>query len=100
MDIFNLEKVENLEQENVRLKFRLSEMESRAIRAENSLAKFMEIRDSIPADCIEGTYCRGCAFVKEYYYNGAFHRGPVITGYYCGKGESCKNFIQKKVEEK
>ena len=59
----------------------------------------MKIRDSVPKDCIVGIYCRGCTFVKEYCYHETFHCGPVITGYYCGKGESCKNFIQKKVED-
>lgn len=99
MDIFNLEKVENLEQENVRLKFRLSEMESRAIQAENALETYLEIRDSIPEDCVQGTYCRGCTFVKEYCYSATWCHGPVFAGYYCGKGKACKNFIQKKVEE-
>lgn len=98
MDIFNLERVEELEQEIVRLKSKLHEAESRAISAENALERFMELRDSAPEDCVSGSYCQACEFVKEFYYHEGW-RGPIFTGYYCGKGKSCKNFIQKRVEE-
>ena len=100
MDIFNSKRVEELERENAYLKRQLCEADSRAVSAENALATYLEIRDSIPEDCVQGTYCRGCTFVKEYCYSATWYHGQVITGYYCGKGKACKNFIQKKVEEK
>ena len=99
MDIFNLQKVEELEREIASLKHKLREAESRANNAENSLERFLELRDAAPEDCTSGTYCQACEFVKEFCYRG-YWNGPILTGYYCGKGASCKNFIQKKVEEK
>lgn len=99
MDIFNLQKVEELEREIASLKHKLCEAESRANKAERSLERFLELRDTAPKDCTSGTYCKACEFVKEFCYHD-YWNGSILTGYYCGKGVSCKNFIQKKVEEK
>lgn len=99
MDIFNLQKVEELEREVASLKYKLCEAESRANNAESSLERLLELRDTTPEDCTSGTYCKACEFVKEFCYHGYWDR-PILTGYYCGKGKSCMNFIQKKVEEK
>ncbi len=99
MDIFNLQKVEELEREIASLKHELLETKYRANNAEQSLKRFLELRDTAPKDCTSGTYCRACEFVKEFGYRG-YWSSTILTGYYCGKGVSCKNFIQKKVEEK
>lgn len=98
MDIFNRNRVEELERKIEKLKCKLSEAESRADSAEKAFNRFSELRNAVPDDCITGDYCKACEFVKEFCYHG-YWKGPILTGYYCGKGMSCKNFIQKKVEE-
>lgn len=46
-----------------------------------------------PKECINGPWCKTCAFVKP------FRVGPAYTDdtriYVCGKGEVCKGYVSK-----
>lgn len=98
MDIFNRRRVEELEKENAILKRRLDEYMSRATKAENALDELSELKNERPEDCTPGSYCEACEFVKTFYYLSSW-TGNSYIAHYCGKGKSCTNFIQKKVEE-
>lgn len=117
MDIFNRKRVEELEMEREEL---LKDVES--LKSENSdlrvcldkaisdLKHILSAKQDIPEDCTPGPWCKECAFGKSWasgyyvtsrYYHRHYHTGydSICSGYLCGKGKSCKNFIQKKVEE-
>ena len=98
MDIFNREKVWQLEEEIALLKDLVAKETKRAEYAENKLEQLSHIVDNRPSDCVMGKYCEGCAFVKTFHYTIGAHR-DYTWGYYCGKGESCKNFVQKEGKE-
>ena len=50
----------------------------------------------------KGPWCKACEFVKEFTHYEYFLTGsiPIATGYVCGKGETCINFVQKKIEKR
>ena len=51
-----------------------------------------------PDDCKRGEWCKACEFVNVYHVPSLYTLGYEITAtsiYTCGKGESCKNFVQK-----
>lgn len=106
MDIFNRKRVSELEKdlrdiesENDRLRRALED-------AESTISHLLRLRDSMPEDCVPGTYCQACEFAKKYVYHNyvsgyRFDRcyETILTGCVCAKGEICNNFIQKKIEE-
>ena len=101
MDIFNRKKVEELEKEvqdlNRLLELVKKERDDARKKVDHlneTLKNFIVMRDDIPADCKPGEYCRACEFVKPYQFSNMY---GVTTGYTCGKGQSCKNFVQKEV---
>lgn len=101
MDIFNLKKVEALEDELDELERKFARVKQERDRLEfelncstTALKDIQDMQATIPEDCIPGEYCRACEFVKSYFYH---NRHALVTGYTCGKGQSCKNFIQKEV---
>lgn len=62
--------------------------------------KFEAIEESLkatPKDCKWGEYCRGCSFADSYFYRDRF--GDLRQIYFCGKQNSCQNFMQKEVNE-
>ena len=92
------EQIEKLKYENERLRNCLT-------KAEADIESFISLRQDIPDDCTPGSYCKACEFVKTYHFNYyipaylAEHRHDYrATGYICGKGSSCKNFIQKEIK--
>lgn len=105
MDIFNRKRVEELECELKRLKAIEVERNSYRdclIQAENDLKKILKEKETLPNDCVPGPYCKACEFVKKYdfdyfVYGGLYSHNhhSIISGYYCGKGGVCNNFIQK-----
>lgn len=100
MDIFNLERVAILEKENEGLQKEVNELKKLLARAETDLETALEAVHSKPVDCTPGEYCKACEFSKNYYYwHHGYHSSHdfVVTGYFCDKGNSCKNFIQKEV---
>lgn len=56
-----------------------------------NLNKSTEINDSVPEDCKVGPWCKKCIFVKGY---STVVLGNVVNKTYCGKAETCSNFIQ------
>lgn len=54
--------------------------------------KYKALDDATPSDCTRGTWCAACEFAKEYdIYHGRIHE--IV--HFCGKAESCSNFVQK-----
>lgn len=86
--------ISSLKRENTDLRDCLSD-------TENALKNIIAVKETVPEDCIPGEYCRSCEFVKPFRYRNYVYNTykSNIQGYYCGKGESCKNFIQKEIEE-
>ena len=107
MDIFNRKKIEKLERELRVIKIENEDLRSSLYTAETHLQVLLEIKNSTPEDCTPGPYCKGCDFVKEYHYHNhaygsyksSVHYKTRIDGYICGRGNLCKNFVQRKVEE-
>lgn len=105
MDIFNRKRVEGLEAEVRKLTRRRNELErnlmdarDRADLAEKRLAAMNEVIETVPEDCKPGKYCEGCMFAKQYIIRYWPRTSRYEFGLYCGKSESCKNFIQKGVK--
>lgn len=97
MDIFNHKRIAELEK-----KLALAELERDRYKIDVSdlTGKFSEmakLEETMPSDCVKGPWCKACEFVKTFhhseYYGLALHR--TVTVYCCGKGESCKNFVQR-----
>lgn len=60
------------------------------------LEAFAELSDGTPSDCVRGEWCKHCEFVKVYHYyepGGIFNTPKSV--YFCGKGQSCENFLLK-----
>ena len=96
MDIFNTKRVAELEKEVRELKDKNEKLEAHLSSTNDHLSYILEQKASTPDGCIPGEYCRACEFVKPYYHHDYY---TLIEGFLCGKGESCSNFIQKKVED-
>lgn len=105
MDIFNRKRVVELEArlrglEDVRREN--DELKSMLRRSESELKLALALKNSIPEDCNQGQYCEACTFAKKFnYHTYGYFSGheTLISGIMCGKGESCKNFIQKEIKE-
>ena len=92
MDIFNLKKVEALEDELDELRRERDKLKRDLDVNTEALRKIQSIQPTIPDDCAPGEYCRGCEFVKYY----VFRDGPYLeTAHICGKALVCKHFTQK-----
>jgi hypothetical protein len=99
MDIFNHKKVEELEMRLAKAQREADDLRTRNIHlqidldsANQTLEEILRVKDSIPEDCVPGSYCAACEFSKKYYFGANFK-----TGYLCNKGKSCKNFVQKEI---
>lgn len=106
MDIFNLKKVEDLESDIRGLQHENESLRAALYEAEMHIKKLLDARDNTPTDCKPGPYCAGCNFAKEYRYVCNVGGRKSWTGYnsrysgfVCGKGSICKNFIQKEIKE-
>lgn len=66
----------------------------------SDLDSITKLKDATPEDCKQGEWCKACEFVKVYLSRSYFSDGLWRTTprYICGKGESCKNFVQCKEE--
>lgn len=111
MDILNRKRVAELE---AQLEARLEEV--RALEQENNdlrvcldratvdLERILNAKQTIPEGCTPGPWCKACGFGKawashyhaksSYWIDGY---DTICSGYLCGKGNSCKNFVQKGV---
>lgn len=107
MDIFNLKKVEELEQQVKKLEQKLTqanaknlELQMELSNANSTIDQMSAYVDSTPKDCVRGEWCAACEFGKSFYYNlyYQFDSYQTINRTVCGKGKSCHNFVQKEVE--
>lgn len=94
--------LKTLDQRDVEINFLIKERDKfkeELIKTEEKLKEAREIidqyrtlSDATPSDCKRGAWCKACEFVKPMRtYSGLVFREE----YFCGKAESCKNFVQK-----
>ena len=108
MDIFNARLVDRDYIEDLEKKLRETEQErdryiSKAAELEVRLREISKLEETIPEGCEKGPWCKACEFVRTFHYT----RGLSLPGYpkisnviyTCSKGESCKNFVQKEIED-
>lgn len=105
MDIFNKKRVAKLEEDLAKAQKELYREQKLRESYRDELANLKEIAEfekhAMPEDCRKGPWCASCEFAKGYYryeYD-CWGRGRSVWDYACGKGESCKNFIQKEVND-
>jgi hypothetical protein len=65
---------------------------------EKNLELIKKRLDSTPEDCTPGRWCNACAFSKCVHMYSPYHNDFELV-YLCGREQSCKNFIQREVEE-
>ena len=92
MDIFNLKKVRELEYELERVQRERDQFMRDLDFNTHLLEELLEVKAALPTDCVPGPYCKACEFSKAYGYS---YYGNWTIGHFCGKSQSCKNFIQK-----
>lgn len=102
MDIFNKKRVAELEKELKKARKELSDARTDATNYRKELETWKELvkfEETIPEECVKGPWCKACEFVKEFEcYQFDFYGHRYIEPLYsCGKGESCKNFVQKEM---
>lgn len=74
------------------LKEELSTRKKELKEAREIIERYRVLDDAAPVDCKRGPWCKACEFVKPMRtYHGMISR----EDYFCGKAESCKNFVQK-----
>lgn len=86
-------KLENKDFEICKLNTLLNDRNEQIHKLEGMIREITVLKDKKPDNCISGSYCKGCEWVKEY----TFSTGLYVTkNYICGKGNCCSEFIQKK----
>lgn len=60
----------------------------------NRVDELKILYDATPPDCKRGSWCEACAFAKKASASFGLSSHDI---YFCGKGEVCPNFIQRKV---
>lgn len=63
----------------------------------DELDECTKLKDGTPEDCTLGGYCQACHFGKRFLVSRNY---GFKTVYFCGKGESCSNFVQVEVKGK
>lgn len=105
MDIFNKKRVAELEKELAKAIEELHRVKQLRESDQDELTNLRAItsfeKRNMPEDCKKGPWCASCEYAKSYYrvnydYFGRCHG---VTDYACGKGEACKNFIQKEIKD-
>ena len=64
----------------------------------DKLESVQHLVDTTPVDCTPGKWCRGCEFSKTYHIPKPTSYGMLGAYdvlYVCGKGETCRNFLQR-----
>lgn len=100
MDLFNRKRVAKLE-EKLRDSERLVDLyRNKVAELLAALEETSELEETIPEDCVKGPWCKACEFVKAIHCSephSIITFGTMKTMYVCGKGTSCKNFVQQNV---
>lgn len=100
MDILNRKKVAELERQVQELERKNHNLIDENAALKMKFDQMAELEESVPSDCVRGPWCQACEFVKTYSYHQHYGLGQwhSVTAYMCGKGESCKNFVQKELD--
>lgn len=107
MSIFNKISRKELEDINRALEKKIKELEKEKDQLRGELStltdiykRAVELPNSEPEGCKRGPWCKACEFVKTYTYHqyGSIFSSEIVE-YQCGKGESCKHFVQKEIKE-
>lgn len=85
--------IKNLVKELAEAKDKLAETEKALRETHKIISEYTILGDATPADCKRGEWCRGCEFAKHITFRSIF--GGLQETYFCGKAESCSNFVQK-----
>lgn len=101
MDIFGRKRIAELERKLEETKRERDDYMSKAFEYSSKLDSIEGTLRTVPADCIQGDWCKACEFVEEFKIHERTGYGyyGAVTKYVCGKGKSCSNFVQKKIEE-
>ena len=97
MDIFNKKRVAELERELADVKRSRDKYITEAANLKVRLDEITSLNESIPEDCEKGPWCKACEFARTFHYNEYYYPGnfEINVLYACGKGKSCKSFVQK-----
>lgn len=101
MDIFNHKRIQQLEEKLYDTELERDKYIAKATELDAKLREIGRIEEMVPTDCVKGPWCEACEFVRTFHYNNyyGYNCKSLQTIYVCGKGESCKNFVQRKVDE-
>jgi hypothetical protein len=100
MDLFNRKRVAKLEEKLRDSELQNSIYSTKVAELRAALEEASELEETIPEDCVKGPWCKACEFVKTIQYSEPCspYALEVTNGVYvCGKGASCRNFVQKNV---
>ena len=96
MDIFNRKRVKELERDLENAKWDKNRILSDLRCLEAKFGALGDFPEAVPEDCVRGPWCKACEFVKTYHYSSYYTRhSEMLVAYVCGKGESCKQFVQR-----
>ena len=87
----NVECFENLVKQKEE---RIEDLEDCIKQYEAKFKELSELKCSTPPDCEEGPWCDGCDFVKYHRVYSPFDVRNVSDIRVCGKGSSCRHFMQ------
>lgn len=86
--------IEKLQANYLRIDQEKTELEKALEEARKIINEYVVLGEATPSDCKRGEWCRGCEFSKPVTHSAGIFGGIQHT-YFCGKAESCKNFVQK-----
>lgn len=101
MDIFNKQRIAELEKKLHETERDRDGYISKAAELEAKLDEVSKLEETIPEGCVKGPWCKACEFVRTFHYSGYYspYAGHSLdTIYVCSKGTSCKNFVQKEID--
>lgn len=101
MDIFNNKRIQDLEKELHTVKAERDRYKKQVDDLTIRIEEIGKLQENIPDDCEKGPWCRSCEFSRVFHYREYDHYSNwnFEFAYACGKGKSCKHFIERKVEE-
>jgi hypothetical protein len=101
MDIFNLKRVEELEEKLHKAERDRDKYMSDLATLKLKFDEMGKLEESTPNDCIKGPWCKACEFVREFHHVEYYGMGNynITPAYVCSKGVSCNNFVQREVAE-
>ena len=83
----------NITNDNKKLSNQNVELNDTIADAKRVLKEFMKADEATPKDCKRGSWCKACEFNKSI--RVPFGMFGYREEYFCGKEESCSNFVQR-----